>query len=148
MKNRELKFKALMYSASLDKYFVSDYLTIDSGLSCLFGFENKGLDELDNRVLCSQKFIKEIEEEYWERDWCHLDNLQGIGINDKYNIEIGEGDIVKTSDGVFIVEYLNSAYGLIKLSGEFYEYICNLCTMGGKIFEILGNKYENKELLK
>ena len=148
MENKELKFKALMYSASLDKYFVSDYLTIDSGLSCLFGFENKGLDELDDIVLCSQKFINEIKEEYWERDWCHLGNLQSIGVNDKYNIEIGEGDIVKTSDGIFWVEYLNSAYSLIKLNGDFYEYICNLCTKGNDIFEIIGNKYENKEFLK
>ena len=148
MENRELSFKALMYSDSLDKYFVSDYLTIDNGLSCLFGFENEGLDELDDVVLCSQKFIKEVKEEYWERDWCHLGNLQGIGINDKYNIEIGEGDIVKTSEGIFIVEYLNSAYVLIKLNGDFYEYICNLHTKGKYTFEIIGNKYENKEFLK
>lgn len=74
--------------------------------------------------------------------------MQYTGLKDKNGIEIYEGDIIKTSEGVFVVEYLNSAFGLVKPSGDFYEYICNLCIMGGKVFEIIGNKYENPELLE
>lgn len=156
IKFRDIAFKAVMYSRSLDRYFISDALRIDSGLSCLFGFENEGLDELSNRVLCSQKFINEIQEEYWKRDWVHIGNLQFTGLADVNGVEIYEKDLLRYNDNYFKIEYDNGAFwGIpykctrsdIKMAkhplGQILHYVFD-----DTICEVIGNIYENSELLK
>lgn len=113
-----------MYSKSLNKFFVSEPLTIDSGLACLFGFENKGLKELQDKVLCSQKFINEIQEDWWEKDWVHIGNIQTTEIQDDSNIYIFEGDILETDIGVGYVLYHGSTY-CIKFTSGGYSETCN-----------------------
>jgi hypothetical protein len=73
--------------------------------------------------------------------------MQFTGAKDKYNIEIYENDIVKCSDGIFKVGYYNKAYALVNANGH-NEFMCNVCDMLGKVYEVIGNTLEDGELLK
>ena len=59
---------------------------------------------------------------------------------DKNKVEIYQYDLVKVNDEIYEVTYFNGAFALINSDGDFYEYMCNLCDRGGKIYEIIGNK--------
>ena len=83
-----------------------------------------------------------------------------IGIDDKHNKEIFEGDIVKNRNGVFLIRWDHAAYWLAAYEHnpakagtnkewEFYDYLgledikkeeCR--------FEVIGNIYEQPELLE
>lgn len=164
---RKITFKAVAYSESLKKYFISDALAVDSGLSCLFGFENEGLDKFDDVVLTSKKFINEIKEDWWERDWCHIANIQGTLHNDIKDVEIFEGDIVKWGhlDGygseafirVAVVElfpslqfkilyYIDKKTGLKKETDNYvFQFGRFAYQETHKYLEIIGNVFESEE---
>ncbi|MFA6144052.1 MAG: hypothetical protein WCW84_06740 [Sulfurimonas sp.] len=100
-----------MYSASLDKYFVSDPLEVDSGLACLFGFENQLSGAFDDYILCSKKFVREIQEDWWERDWAHVGNLQSSDIGIKTGEHICEGDFLKIGETIILeVRFENGCF--------------------------------------
>ncbi len=63
---------------------------------------------------------------------------------DKNNIEIYQYDFIKINGEIYEVSYFNSAFALIDTKGNFYEYMCNLCDMGGNVYEVVGNKFLNK----
>ena len=151
---REIKFRAVVYSEGLDKFFVSDGLTIDSGLACLFGFENDGLKQFDDVVLTSKKFVEEIQEDWWERDWCHVGNLQDTGLKDKNCKEIYEGDIIEIknvwTNGVG--KWSHFVGKIVFFECEFQAKDINdnylsLHRYKSRI-KVIGNIYENPELLK
>lgn len=163
---REIKFRPIMYSKSLDKYFIGEGLSVDSGLSCLFGFENEGLGKLEDVVLCSKKFIDQIDEEWWELDWVHIGNLEYTGISDIYEGDIIAipyitpfGDITEEYDKHFIVEFKNGMFGystptrfnpledfIIKERGEYISNQGNKTLYKNFIGKVIGNIYENPEL--
>lgn len=64
---------------------------------------------------------------------------------DKNKKDIYEDDIVKVNDEFYKVWNSGIAFGLVDVNGNFYEYMCNLPDMGGKVYEIVGNIYSNTE---
>jgi len=107
---------------------------------------------------------------YWERNWyatpyneegCHtlcdkhdyskhIKLMQYTGLKDKNGVEIYEGDVVKatinTRTYIGKVEYweCNCAFAVTAINNEAW----NTWDFGlGNIVEVIGNIYENKELL-
>lgn len=61
--------------------------------------------------------------------------------HDKNKKEIFEDDILITNNQKMKVIKLRGAFALEFESGDFYEYMCNLSDMGGKVYEKIGNIY-------
>ena len=158
----DIAYKAVVYSKSLDRYFVSDALRVDSGLACLFGFENNGISEFDDLILCSEKFVSEIQEAWWEQDWAHIGNIEYTKSNDKNDVEIYNGDIVVINDTDFEDDEDPTPWQIKKMHGTFvlfysdsdYYYLDQNIDSFMHSFpsswelEVIGNIYENPELRK
>lgn len=69
------------------------------------------------------------------------------GLLDKQGVEIYEGDIVKTSLGIFIIDFYFQAFALTDVNSNHICYMHEVCNTMGKIYEVIGNIYENPELL-
>ena len=85
--------------------------------------------------------------EYW-RDFRDVKLMQSTGLKDKNGKEIFEGDILGTKDGLLngVVEY-RSDLGMWTNSLISYNNFERLCNVAGSR-EIIGNIYENPELLE
>lgn len=107
----------------------------------------------DLDTITNETFTKVIKE-YTDYDYKLVSIKQCSGLKDKYGKLIFESDIVAdvSSGCVSTIEYLSSSYSLmahIRRMDEFFP-IKDICFVEkeGTPFEIIGNIYENPELLK
>lgn len=118
---RELKFRA--WDRKNEKMINVARIDISDGSLREFLFEGEFLDYLNNEIL-----------------------MQYVGLKDKNNIEIYEGDIVDISNGeIFIVDWhkYNQEFTFSK-NGHYYPKTYRGATRDD--WEVVGNIYENKEL--
>ena len=115
---------------SVEKKFVEHFFITDNGLIC-----NMEKPTSDSKLLIP---IEKSE----------LILMQSTGLVDKNGKEIFEGDILGTKDGLLngVIEYRSDlgmwTNSLIRYNN--FERLCNVATSR----EIIGNVYENRELLE
>ena len=157
--DRDIAYKGVFYSESLNKYYVSDECRGDGGpttLGALFAFEDiRGIED----ILTSSHFLEKIEEPFYERDWVHLGNIQFSGMSDMEDVHIYAGDIfyddfdnhvgvIKFINGCFIAESI-----LDGSTGEAIAEDRNRVPLTKRIMrdrtylKTVGNIFEDEELL-
>lgn len=133
---REIKFRAwLKYGKeTVDGKEIVDVEEID--------FMNKVINYIDNDY---ENNRQEIIGAYFE----DIELMQYTGLKDKNNKEIYEGDIL--SDGndekPYKVIFENGSFRA-EFEGDFEEYSFDLIDVVAQGCEVVGNIYENSELLK
>ncbi|PIM93103.1 hypothetical protein CI111_02925 [Fusobacterium animalis] len=141
---REIKFRVY-----LDKmYYQNEYVEYDTNLA--------GIDFL-NKIVTFAGYTDGEEEDSFERYSFDENNIlykkdlkimQYTGLKDKNNKEIYEGDIL--SDGndekPYKVIFENGSFRA-EFEGDFEEYSFDLIDVVAQGCEIVGNIYENSELL-
>jgi uncharacterized phage protein (TIGR01671 family) len=110
-------------------------------------------DKVNKRIISWEKFTKSnyplnlfshIQDYYWEM-------MQYTGIKDKNGKEIYESDIVKNRDEIRLVKWRNYGFSFIPIKNAIG---IMTCVSGRKrqnktsTFEVIGNIYENPELLE
>lgn len=103
----------------------------------------------DGKNMYSWSSIKEWGNFYSQEK---LNVMQFTGLKDKNGKEIYEGDIIICRDGKFVIEYEESFAqfimtnkDLIRTPDQFGEQDADTCM---RSIEIIGNKFENPELLE
>lgn len=132
----------------------------------------RAFDKSDGRMLVVAEPQEQGKREYYPFEvqvgFSHFDKndiilMQWTGLQDKNFNDVYEGDIVrfvkwnKQSGGnleiVGEVKWNNQGGGMWITNGKYYTILQDLVTFGGETFvmerlEIIGNIYENPELLK
>ena len=134
---REIKFRAW------DK-FTQKYWNIEN-----WHFEDEYLDLIEFGVSIADPNIKRI----W-RKLNEVKLMQYTGLKDKYGKPIYEGDIVHGYDqepdrddhyiGSSVIDVVNFKYGAFWIGDSWYK----VMVMTPPIIEVIGNIYENPELLE
>lgn len=111
-----------------------------------------------DRIYIDTKGVRLYDDfgEYW-RDFNDIELMQSTGLKDKNGMEIFEGDIVTDGDVTSDIKYhqtlgfyMIGKYGFSVPFGQGVdvEYFEEFADHVSKTFEVVGNVYENPELLE
>lgn len=142
---REIKFRVY-----LDKmYYQNEYAEYDTNLAGI-DFLNKTVtfaaytdgEEADNL----QKYSFDENDILYKKD---LKIMQYTGLKDEYGDEIYEGDILFESFGekYYKVVFENGSFRA-EFEGDFEEHSFDLIDVAAQSCEVVGNIYENSELME
>jgi uncharacterized phage protein (TIGR01671 family) len=135
---REIKFRAWDKSAK-KMIYIGDYLNETRKGFPLINFNG------DIIAAYPTPEDKNICDLIWARVGYNLKLMQYTDIKDKHGKEIYEGDIIKADFGfIYIVEFFDGSFWLKDIDDGGRNYIHQIRM---NIFEIIGNIYENPELL-
>lgn len=117
--------------------------------------EKKMVEPLSINLEKQQILLNELADKQWIEirivSFDDIEMLQYTGINDKHGIEIYEGDIVKRIalfkaeilESISCVEFEKGCFILKQPTHNNYLFLCKEYEL-----EVIGNIYENKELLE
>jgi uncharacterized phage protein (TIGR01671 family) len=131
---KAIKFRAWVVNEVLNTMFYPETIALNSACAHSLwhkvGFTTDMPDEYDNII------------EQWQKDivW-----LQFTGLTDKNGKEIYEGDICNTRDGDLLTCYNYNSFIYMVLFSEEHSGVNGYSQ---KELEVIGNIYENPELLK
>lgn len=123
---REIKFRG--YQAELKKWFYGSLIQLPNGGCFIFDYK----DNFEDRVVVVPESVG-----------------QYTGLKDINGKEIYEGDIIETSDGNCFVRYdeATTSYEVV-FEDEAVISLWEAAVYGTKKVEVIGNIYENQDLLK
>lgn len=88
------------------------------------------------------------EADVWENGLEDVELMQFTGLKDANGTEIYEGDIVIDEDAIGVIEYVETGfYFKAKIQSDLYDEIDAEYNFD-EDFKVLGNRFENPELLK
>jgi uncharacterized phage protein (TIGR01671 family) len=110
----------------------------------------KNKNRMENCIEVNSFYVGDCDRFRWKHDEVEL--MQYIGIKDKNDKEIYDGDIVKVtySSGfsIYVVKYANDcAYYMLESIMDKYE-LDTFCGYEQEQLEVIGNKFENYKLIE
>ena len=150
---RDIKFKAVMERIDGAIYVSDGYGADSSFLSYLFDFEDNRWDRFLEGIITEQRFVKLFPDDDEDvKGWSHIENIQWTGLLDKNDDEIYEGDIVKfIPSGEYgkVTTFGKSQNLGIEWENSKTAFFTPMFYLGCESeLEIIGNIYENPELLQ
>ena len=112
----------------------------DNERNAMFNSKSVDIDFFEGKIEITSDTIR--YDEVYTDEIKDFELMQYVGCKDKNNKEIYEGDIVKTKEHIGQIRYSKGMF-FIDVKGDFYLPIYNV----SKFMEVIGNIYENPDLL-
>ena len=133
---------------NLGKYIIGGYYmrdikfrVWDNERNAMFNSKSVDIDFFEGKIEITSDTIR--YDEVYTDEIKDFELMQYVGCKDKNNKEIYEGDIVKTKEHIGQIIYSKGMF-FIDVKGNFYLPIYNV----SEFMEVIGNIYENPELLE
>ena len=133
---------------NLGKYIIGGYYmrdikfrVWDNERNAMFNSKSVDIDFFEGKIEITSDTIR--YDEVYTDEIKDFELMQYVGCKDKNNKEIYEGDIVKTKEHIGQIIYSKGMF-FIDVKGDFYLPIYNV----SEFMEVIGNIYENPELLE